>query len=74
MLYYPYMVKKIHPVRTELGDKLKKAREKVGLTQQQVADKSGMHVNYYARIERGEINTSYDKLSNLKQILKVDIL
>lgn len=68
------MVKRQNSKRTELGDKLKNAREKAGLTQQQVADKSDMHVNYYARIERGEINTSYDKLSKLKQILRVDIL
>lgn len=60
--------------RRELGDKLRNARKKAKLTQQEVADKSGMHVNYYARIERGEINTSYDKLSKLKQVLKVDIL
>lgn len=68
------MVKKQNPKRMKLGDKLKNARGKAKLTQQEVADKSGMHVNYYARIERGEINTSYDKLSKLKEILKVDIL
>lgn len=75
MLYYTYMVKKQSDhKRKELGDKLRNAREKAGLTQQEVADKTGMHTNYYARIERGEINTSYDKLSKLKQVLKVDIL
>ncbi len=66
--------KKSDQKRTGLGDKLRSAREKIGLTQQEVAYKSGMHVNYYARIERGEINTAYDKLSKLKEVLKVDIL
>ena len=32
----------------------KEAREKSGLTQAEVAKKAGIHVNYYARIERGE--------------------
>lgn len=66
--------KKRDKSRKELGDILRGAREKAGLTQQEVADKSGMHVNYYARIERGEINTSYDKLRKISDVLKVKIL
>ena len=31
----------------------KEAREKAGLTQEEVAKKAGIHTNYYARIERG---------------------
>ena len=38
----------------DLGDKLKRAREKAKMTQAEVAAKAGIHVNYYARIERGE--------------------
>lgn len=60
--------------RQDLVNKLKKAREKEGLTQAQVAERTGMDVTYYARIERGEINTSYDKLQKIKKVLKVDIL
>lgn len=55
----------------ELSIKLKKAREKAKLTQAQVAEKTGIDVTYYARIERGEINTSYDKLSKIAQVLKL---
>lgn len=58
----------------ELSKKLTEAREKLGLTQEQVAKKAGMDVTYYARIERGEINTKYDKLKKLSEVLKVDLL
>ncbi|HUD10362.1 MAG TPA: helix-turn-helix transcriptional regulator [Candidatus Saccharimonadales bacterium] len=61
-------------LRKELGEKLRKVREDARLTQQQVADAADMHVNYYARIERGEENPSYDKLQNIKKALKIKSL
>lgn len=61
-------------IRQELGNKLKKARETAGLTQEEVSKKSGIHVNYYARIERGEINTSYEKLHLIADVLKINII
>lgn len=58
----------------ELSRKLTEAREKLGLTQAQVAEETGMDVTYYARIERGEINTKGDKFLKLSEVLKVKIL
>jgi transcriptional regulator with XRE-family HTH domain len=60
--------------RKELGEKLRSVREKAKLTQQEVADAADMHVNYYARIERGEENPSYDKLQNIKKALNIKSL
>ena len=60
-------------VTKSLGDKLRSARKKANLTQEEVADRTDMHVNYYARIERGEINTSYEKLHKIAQVLKIKI-
>ncbi len=37
-----------------IGKLFRETREKAGLTQSEVAKKAGIHVNYYARIERGE--------------------
>lgn len=59
--------------RKELSEKLKRARERANLTQLEVAEKTGIHVNYYARIERGEINTSYEKLLRIGEVLKIKI-
>ncbi len=61
-------------IKKELGEKLKKAREEEKLTQEEVSKKTGIHVNYYARIERGEINTSYEKLHKIAEVLKIKIL
>jgi len=46
-------------IRKELSNKLKKARKKSYLTQAKVAAKARIHDNYYARVERGEVNPSY---------------
>jgi transcriptional regulator with XRE-family HTH domain len=60
-------------IAIELSDKLNEAREKANLTQAEVAKRTGMDVSYYARIERGEINTSYKKLHKIAEVLKVSI-
>lgn len=52
---------------------LKEAREKSKLTQAQVADKSDMHVQYYAGIEQGRVNTSWDKLYKIFLVLKINL-
>jgi len=53
------------------GKNLKIARKNANLTQQQVADKASLHVNYYARIERGEENPSYEVLEKIVKALKI---
>lgn len=53
----------------QLGNNIKKARIKRGLTQSQVAEKAEIHVNYYARIERGEENPSIEVLQNIAKAL-----
>ena len=67
---------KINPskIRKELGARLRQAREKIGLTQQQVADAADIDVSYYAQIERGEVNPSFDVLHNIAQTLKIKSL
>lgn len=58
-------------LRKRLGKNLKEARLKTGMTQAEVADKAGIHPNYYARIERGEANPSQEKLFGITKALKV---
>ncbi len=55
----------------QIGKNLKKARKKVGLTQEQVAEKAGIHVSYYSRIERGVVNMSGEVQENIFKALKV---
>jgi len=73
MLYYPYMVKNEDKLKG-LGNKLKKARKLANLTQSAVATAAGVNVNYYARIERGEINPSYENLQIISKALNIKFL
>lgn len=59
--------------REEFGNRVKKAREKLELTQAEVAKKAGMTVNYYAMIERGEVNPSFKKIKSIAKVLKLKI-
>lgn len=60
--------------KEEIAKKLKQGREQAGLTQLEVADKANISVNYYARIERGEVNPSLETLKDLMKILKIKAL
>ncbi len=55
----------------KFGQNLRLARKKADLTQQQVAEKAKLHTNYYARIERGEENPSYEVLEKIVKSLKI---
>jgi len=58
----------------DLGGRLKSARESAKLTQAEVAKAAGLNANYYAQIERGEINTSYEKLQAITKVLGIKSL
>ncbi len=57
--------------RGELINKIKKVRENKKLTQIEVASKTGMNANYYAKIERGEANASIDILLKIAKVLGI---
>lgn len=58
-------------IRKQLGNNLKKARNKACLTQKELAKKAEIHPNYYARIERGEANPSQEKIFGIIRALKI---
>lgn len=60
--------------RKALGEKLRQAREKAKLTQLDVAKAAGVHVNFYARMERGEENPSFEKLQSVMKVLGIKSL
>lgn len=57
----------------EISSQLKLKREKLGLTQSQLAQKANMTVTYYAMIERGEVNPSWSKLKKLFDVLGIKL-
>ena len=55
---------------------LRQAREKLGLTQQQVADQAGIHQRQYQRFECGERNlssSSFNIACRVLDVLQLDI-
>ena len=59
---------------SEIAKKLREARERINLTQEEVAQKAKISVNYYARIERGELMPGFEKLRDLQKVLKIKSL
>lgn len=57
----------------QLGKRIKETRIKRGLTQLEVAEKADTSANYFAQIERGEVNPSYSMLRAIARALKVKL-
>ena len=57
--------------REVIGLKIKQVREVKELTQSEVAEAAGINVNYFAMIERGEVNFTFDKLYRIIKALRV---
>ena len=51
--------------------KLKEARQGAGMTQQQMADKLGINLRHYQKIEYGEIGGSFDAWNALEDMLGI---
>lgn len=60
--------------RKDIYKILKEARKKKGLTQTQVAKEAGMNTNYYAVIERGEVNTTFENIEKIAKVLGIKLL
>lgn len=55
-----------------LGKNVKRERQRLGLTQEAVADEAGMRRSYLSDIERGVRNPSVHALGRLAMALKMD--
>lgn len=55
----------------EIGDKLRAARKKAGLTQAEVAELAGLSDRTYADIERGETNMRVETLLRICKVLNI---
>lgn len=55
----------------DLGTKLREARERSGLTQEQVAQRSGVHATEVSRIEAGKRDPRVTTLRRLAKAVEV---
>lgn len=60
-------------LRNFLGNRIRAIRHAKGLTQQNLADLSGLDYRYIGAIERGERNFSIDTLEKVLMALKVSL-
>ena len=58
---------------TALGQKMREARKKKDLTQQELADLSHVSIKQIAKIEKGKINPSYLILKALAKVLPISL-
>jgi transcriptional regulator with XRE-family HTH domain len=52
-----------------LGEAIRKLRLRRGMTQQQLADKSGIDIRYLGAIERGQRNPTFAVLQGIASVL-----
>ena len=54
-----------------IGKRLKEARRKKGLTQEQLVEKMGVSIAYLSKVETGKIHINLERLSEICHILGV---
>jgi transcriptional regulator with XRE-family HTH domain len=54
-----------------VGDNVRALREKAGLSQEDLAQRAGLHRTYVGSIERGERNVSLENIERLATALRI---
>ena len=60
-------------IEKRFGRRIRGLREAMGISQEELADRAGMHRTYLGGIERGERNPALKNISALAKALEVDI-
>lgn len=61
------------PLQRSLGDRIRARRDRLGLSQDQFAEKARIHRTYVASIEVGRRNPTLRTLARLARALEVDL-
>jgi len=60
-------------IRERFGDAVRSRREELGLTQEDLAEKAGIHRTYLSDIERGTRNVSLVNIERLADALSLSL-
>jgi transcriptional regulator with XRE-family HTH domain len=63
--------RKKHPILIEFAKQVRKRRHDLGLTQEELAEKSDFHVNFIGGIERATRNPSLISIVKLAKALEI---
>jgi transcriptional regulator with XRE-family HTH domain len=55
------------------GNNVRARRKAVDISQEELADRAGVHRTYVGAVERGEVNISLDNLDRLSAALGVEV-
>jgi transcriptional regulator with XRE-family HTH domain len=59
--------------RVAFGRRVRELRTELGLSQEDLAERAGLHRNYVGGIERGERNVGLDNIHKLARALRVEV-
>jgi transcriptional regulator with XRE-family HTH domain len=59
--------------RKTFASNVRRVRLRLGLTQEELADRSGLHRTYVGSVERGERNISIDNMERLAGALDAEV-
>ncbi|AOF53850.1 transcriptional regulator [Rodentibacter caecimuris] len=57
----------------KINEKIRQLREQHQLSQENMAEKLGMSVTGYAKIERGEVRSTLPRLEQISEVFEIDI-
>lgn len=60
-------------VRVRFGERLRELRSKKGISQEELAERAGLHRTYVSSVERGERNISLVNIEHLARALGVTL-
>jgi transcriptional regulator with XRE-family HTH domain len=60
------------PEHVALGEAIRRSREELGFSQEELADRADMHITHLGGLERGVRNPSYTTLLRISRALKVE--
>lgn len=62
-----------YKVNEKLGKRIRRARKDRGITQEELADRVGLHYTTISRIERGISNPPVQTINKIARTLRVDM-